>query len=244
MNNPSPATAISPPGQRLIDDMNMRETRRDHIRDVGRFAMSLGLSPDTATVNDVRRLQIEQRDAGVRADAQAPRAKMSTPAIIASLSAFNDGVSGRSARSSVSRRQLPRGLAVCRTTDCLLGSNLARMRRIWRPLSPRTPEDGHLPSNCAHRETKHGNGSKLKPRSLTFRSIGWQRRRLGNDNSQLPPHDPGRCPSRQHFLTRSAQVVFRPRGRGFHARIRANFALSRALITDCFSRYGDSSVPS
>jgi integrase/recombinase XerD len=69
MNNPSPATAISPLRQRLIDDMNVRrfsrETQRNYIRDVGRFATFLRRSPDTATADDVRRFQIEQRDAGV-----------------------------------------------------------------------------------------------------------------------------------------------------------------------------------
>src|ERR1700761_1169173 len=69
MNDPSPAAAISPLRQRMIDDMNMRrfsrETQRNYIRDVGRFATFLGRSPDTATVDDVRRFQIEQRDAGV-----------------------------------------------------------------------------------------------------------------------------------------------------------------------------------
>ena len=61
--------AISPLRQRLIEDMNMRrfsrETQRNYIRDVGRFATFLGRSPDTATADDVRRFQIEQRDAGV-----------------------------------------------------------------------------------------------------------------------------------------------------------------------------------
>jgi hypothetical protein len=58
MNDPSPATAISPLRQRLIDDMNVRrfsrETQRNYIRDVGRFATFLGRSPDTATADDVR----------------------------------------------------------------------------------------------------------------------------------------------------------------------------------------------
>jgi integrase/recombinase XerD len=48
--------AISPLRQRLIDDMNMRrfsrETQRNYIRDVGRFATFLGRSPDTATADD------------------------------------------------------------------------------------------------------------------------------------------------------------------------------------------------
>ena len=61
--------AISPLRQRLIDDMNMRrfsrETQRNYIRDEGRFATFLGRSPDTATADDVRRFQIEQRDAGM-----------------------------------------------------------------------------------------------------------------------------------------------------------------------------------
>src|ERR1700752_434629 len=61
--------AISPLRQHLIDDMNMRpfsrETQRNYIRDVGRFATFLGRSPDTATADDVRRFQIEQRDAGM-----------------------------------------------------------------------------------------------------------------------------------------------------------------------------------
>jgi site-specific recombinase XerD len=62
-------TAISPLRQRLIDDMNMRRfsrsTQHNYIRDVGRFATFLGRSPATATAEDVRRFQIEQRDAGV-----------------------------------------------------------------------------------------------------------------------------------------------------------------------------------
>ena len=61
--------AISPLRQRLIDDMTMRrfsrETQRNYIRDVGRFATFLGRSPHTATADDLRRFQIEQREAGV-----------------------------------------------------------------------------------------------------------------------------------------------------------------------------------
>lgn len=45
--------AVSPLRQRLIDDMNMRhfsrETQRNYIRDVGRFATFLGRPPDKAT---------------------------------------------------------------------------------------------------------------------------------------------------------------------------------------------------
>ena len=69
MNESIRTAAISPLRQRLIDDMNMRrfsrETHRNYLRDVGRFATFLGRSPDTATAEDLRRFQIEQRDAGV-----------------------------------------------------------------------------------------------------------------------------------------------------------------------------------
>ena len=61
--------AVSPLRQRLIEDMEMRrfgrETQRNYIRDVGRFATFLGRSPDTATAEEVRRFQVEQRDVGV-----------------------------------------------------------------------------------------------------------------------------------------------------------------------------------
>ena len=66
-----PVTPISPLRQRLIEDMNMRrfsrDTQRNYIRDVGRFATFLRRPPDTATADDVRRFQVEQRDAGLPA---------------------------------------------------------------------------------------------------------------------------------------------------------------------------------
>lgn len=61
--------AVSPLRQRLIDEMELRrfgrETQRNYIRDVGRFATFLGRSPDTATAEELRRFQVEQRDLGV-----------------------------------------------------------------------------------------------------------------------------------------------------------------------------------
>lgn len=63
--------AVSPLRQRLIDEMEIqrfgRETQRNYIRDVGRFATFLGRSPDTATAEDVRRFQIEQGELDVPA---------------------------------------------------------------------------------------------------------------------------------------------------------------------------------
>src|SRR5260370_34683846 len=68
MNDVISAAPISPLRQRLIDDMNVRrfsrETQRNYIRDVGRFAAFVGRPPDTATAEDLRRFQVEQREAG------------------------------------------------------------------------------------------------------------------------------------------------------------------------------------
>ncbi|UVK49454.1 phage integrase N-terminal SAM-like domain-containing protein (plasmid) [Mesorhizobium sp. AR07] len=69
MNELIPNIPLGPLRQRLIDDMNMRrfsrETQRNYIRDVARFATFLRRSPDTATADNVRRFQVEQREAGV-----------------------------------------------------------------------------------------------------------------------------------------------------------------------------------
>jgi Phage integrase, N-terminal SAM-like domain len=69
MNDLDAAAPISPLRQRSIDDMTMRrfsrETQRNYIRDVGRFATFMGRSPGTATAEDLRRFQVEQREAGV-----------------------------------------------------------------------------------------------------------------------------------------------------------------------------------
>ncbi|MBO9579536.1 MAG: tyrosine-type recombinase/integrase [Sphingobium sp.] len=63
------ATPVSPLRQRLIDDMTIRhfsrETQRNYIRDVGRFATFLGRPPDTATSEDLRRFQVGQREDGM-----------------------------------------------------------------------------------------------------------------------------------------------------------------------------------
>src|SRR3978361_681130 len=69
MNEAIRTAAISPLRQRLLDDMTMRrfsrETQRNYVRDVGRFATFLWRSPDRATGHHLRRFQIEQQNAGV-----------------------------------------------------------------------------------------------------------------------------------------------------------------------------------
>ncbi len=60
---------ITPLRQRMIDDMRMRKyadkTRIQYIRAVRRLAAFLGRSPDTATVEDLRRYQLYLVDRGV-----------------------------------------------------------------------------------------------------------------------------------------------------------------------------------
>jgi site-specific recombinase XerD len=61
----------TPLRQRMLDDMAMRglreHTRRDYVRHVRGFASFLGRSPDTVTVEDVRRYQLHQRESGAQA---------------------------------------------------------------------------------------------------------------------------------------------------------------------------------
>jgi integrase/recombinase XerD len=68
MSAPILDAPVRPLRRRLVDDMTMRgfsrETQRNYVRDVGRFATFLGRSPDTATADDLRRFQVEQQDAG------------------------------------------------------------------------------------------------------------------------------------------------------------------------------------
>ncbi|MCW0199847.1 hypothetical protein [Sphingopyxis sp.] len=60
---------ISPLRQRLIDDMSIRrfgrETQRNNLRDVARFATWLQRSPHATTAENTR-FQFEQHEAGIR----------------------------------------------------------------------------------------------------------------------------------------------------------------------------------
>jgi hypothetical protein len=73
MNKPFSAPAPVDLRQRMGEDMTVRgfsaKTRHDYIRIVARFAAFLGRSPDSATAEDVRRFQVEQREAGMAAPA-------------------------------------------------------------------------------------------------------------------------------------------------------------------------------
>lgn len=59
---------ITPLRQRMLDDMRMLKlsdgTQRGYIRAVRRLAAFLGRSPDTATVEDLRRFQLHLVDEG------------------------------------------------------------------------------------------------------------------------------------------------------------------------------------
>ena len=64
---------VAPLRQRLIDDMTLRgfgaKTQHDYIRIVSRFAAFLGRSPASATAEDIRRFQLDQRERGMAAPA-------------------------------------------------------------------------------------------------------------------------------------------------------------------------------
>jgi integrase/recombinase XerD len=61
--------AITPLRQRMIEDMNARKlcagTQRGHIRSCKRFAAFLKRSPDSATLDDIRRFQLHLAETGV-----------------------------------------------------------------------------------------------------------------------------------------------------------------------------------
>jgi site-specific recombinase XerD len=65
----SPTQVISPLRQRMMDDMRMRHlaptTQANYLRVVREFTVFLGRSPDTATVEDLRRYQLHLVDHGV-----------------------------------------------------------------------------------------------------------------------------------------------------------------------------------
>ncbi|WP_227002562.1 tyrosine-type recombinase/integrase, partial [Komagataeibacter diospyri] len=106
--------AISPLRQRLPDDMAVRrfsrETQRNYLRDVGRFATFLGRSPHTATVEDVRQFQIAQNAAG-----------MPTPTMNAIVSALRFFFTRTLDRPDLARRLVrvaqPRNLPVVLSRD-------------------------------------------------------------------------------------------------------------------------------
>jgi integrase/recombinase XerD len=73
MNKPFSVPARPDLRQRMIEDMTVRgfsaKTQHDYLRIVSRFAVFLGRTPGSATAEDVRRVQVEQREAGMPAPA-------------------------------------------------------------------------------------------------------------------------------------------------------------------------------
>ena len=61
---------ISPLRARMIEDMTVRgfneQTRSGYVRHVRAFAAFIGRSPDTATAEDLRLLQLHQTQIGVQ----------------------------------------------------------------------------------------------------------------------------------------------------------------------------------
>ena len=73
MNKPFSVPAGLGLRQRMIEDMGIRgfsaKTQHDYLRIVSRFAAFLGRSPESATAEDVRGFQVEQREAETPAPA-------------------------------------------------------------------------------------------------------------------------------------------------------------------------------
>jgi site-specific recombinase XerD len=61
--------AVTPLRRRMIEDMNARklyaQTQRGHILSCKRFAKFLKRSPETATVEDIRRFQLHLSETGI-----------------------------------------------------------------------------------------------------------------------------------------------------------------------------------
>ena len=61
--------AVTPLRQRMVEDMNARklcaQTQRGHIHSCKRFAGFLKRSPDTATMEDIRRFQLHLSETGM-----------------------------------------------------------------------------------------------------------------------------------------------------------------------------------
>ena len=87
----TPSEVISPLRQRMMDDMRMRrlapKTQAGYLRVVRQFTVFLGRSPDTATVEDLRRDQLHLVDHGV--------SPVSLNATITGLKFFFDTTLGR-----------------------------------------------------------------------------------------------------------------------------------------------------
>lgn len=66
ITSPTPNNSLR---ERMLQDMTMRgfgeHTQKDYIRHVRRFAAFLGKPPDLATVEDLRRFQIDQHERAV-----------------------------------------------------------------------------------------------------------------------------------------------------------------------------------
>src|ERR1700680_4225315 len=70
MTSQSSNRPVSPLRARMIEDMSVRgfseKTHSDYIRSVRAFAAFIGRSPDTATVEDLRRFQLHQTQIGMQ----------------------------------------------------------------------------------------------------------------------------------------------------------------------------------
>ena len=201
MNEPIRTAAISPLRQRMIDDMNMRrfsrETQRNYIRDVGRFATFLGRSPDTATADDVRQFQIEQREAGVP-----------TPTMNSIVSALRFFFTQTIDRPDLARKLVraahPRNLPVVLSRD-----EVARLLNAttWSSIKP--PSRWLMAPACAWRRSQP-EGHRCRQRAHAAAGRAWQGRALPQRHAPSRSADlaagvvEGRAAAGRHAPTRLA----------------------------------------
>jgi len=102
--------SVSPPRQRMIEDMNLRKlsagTQRAHIRSCRRFAAFLKRSPDTATAEDIRRFQLHLAETGISIG--RPPQRVARPAIPASENLHRSGHRCTAANQSLPLIRSPR----------------------------------------------------------------------------------------------------------------------------------------
>jgi hypothetical protein len=157
---------VSPLRQRMLDDMRMRKmaehTQDGYIRAVRKLAAFLGRSPQTATIEELRRFQLHLVDAGT--------GPVTINATITGLKFFFDITLGRPELLAKSKRSanpsFPGALKL--RTSCL-GNQ-------------RTGRDEHGSTTCA---AMHGAGGGLSRLRHEGQGLGRSQRRASGNAGQL-----------------------------------------------------------
>src|SRR6266571_6248374 len=142
---------VSPLRQRMIDDMRMRKlsekTQSHYLRWVQRFTAYLGRSPDTASVEDLRRYQLHLVDHGV--------SPVSLNAAITGLKFFFEVTLDQSAlMAKMSPVQVPRTLPVVLSRD-EVSRLIAATRNLKHQTALSVAYGAGLRASWRHRQSAH-----------------------------------------------------------------------------------------